>query len=117
MVDTALDLARLRGLTPLDALAIENNDSLGMVIEEFRRRIQERRLLVPLCAVRNSQPKVVRIRRLGLYFGTYRVRFRKTPGTRKLVDQLREFPIGQFDDGPDSLEIAIRRAELLANPE
>jgi hypothetical protein len=117
MVDTALDLARLRGLTPLDALAIENNDSLGMVVEEFKRRIQERRLLVPLCSVRNSQPKVVRIRRLGLYFGTYRVRFRNTPGTRKLVDQLREFPMGQFDDGPDSLEIAIRRAELLANPE
>jgi hypothetical protein len=33
-----------------------------------------------------------------------------------LVDQLRDFPNSAHDDGPDALELAIRRLELLTNP-
>ena len=37
-----------------------------------------------------------------------------SPGTLLLVDQLREFPVGDHDDGPDATEMAIRlAAELL----
>lgn len=37
-----------------------------------------------------------------------------SPGTRLLVDQLRQFPVGNHDDGPDALEMAIRlAAEML----
>ena len=37
-----------------------------------------------------------------------------SPGTLLLIDQLREFPIADFDDGPDAAEMAIRLAgELL----
>ncbi len=37
------------------------------------------------------------------------------PSTRLLVHQLQEFPIGDHDDGPDALEMAIRMAaEMLA---
>ena len=44
-----------------------------------------------------------------------RLRFKSdSPSTRLLVEQLREFPIGDYDDGPDALEMAIRlAAELL----
>ena len=39
------------------------------------------------------------------------------PGTRLLVEQLRQFPVGDHDDGPDAAEMAIRlAAELLARP-
>jgi predicted phage terminase large subunit-like protein len=64
----------------------------------------------------NTRNKVVRIRRLGLYFGRGQVRFRNTRGTRLLVDQLRDFPNAEHDDGPDALELAVRRLELLVNP-
>jgi len=37
-----------------------------------------------------------------------------SPGTRLLVDQLRDFPAGDHDDGPDALEMALRLAEQLA---
>ncbi len=38
-----------------------------------------------------------------------------SPGTRLLVDQLREFPSGDHDDGPDALEMALRlAAEMLS---
>jgi hypothetical protein len=59
---------------------------------------------------------VVRVRRLGVYFGRRQVRFRNTPGTRLLVDQLRDFPNGDHDDGPDALELGVRTLEDLLNP-
>ena len=47
-----------------------------------------------------------------------RLRFKSdSPGTRLLVEQLQEFPIGDHDDGPDAAEMAVRlAAELLARP-
>ena len=41
-----------------------------------------------------------------------RLRFlANSPSTRMLVDQLRDFPNGAHDDGPDALEMALRLAE------
>jgi predicted phage terminase large subunit-like protein len=68
------------------------------------------------CGVRptpidNRTNKLVRIRRLGSYLSSRRLRFKNgSPGTRLLVEQLQEFPIGDHDDGPDALEMAIRLA-------
>jgi predicted phage terminase large subunit-like protein len=60
----------------------------------------------------NRVAKVVRIRRLGPYLSTRRLRFKAaSPATRLLVEQLMEFPIADHDDGPDALEMAIRLAE------
>ena len=40
---------------------------------------------------------------------------RDSPGTRLLVEQLRQFPVGDHDDGPDAPEMALRLAsEMLA---
>ena len=43
------------------------------------------------------------------------LRFRNTRGTRLMVDQLRDFPNAGDDDGPDALDLAVRRLELLTN--
>jgi hypothetical protein len=43
-----------------------------------------------------------------------RVRFRNTAGTRLLVDQLRDFPLGDYDDGSDAMELAIGRLERIS---
>ena len=59
----------------------------------------------------NRTNKLVRIRRLGPYLASHRLRFKSgSPGTRLLVEQLQEFPISDHDDGPDALEMAIRLA-------
>jgi predicted phage terminase large subunit-like protein len=116
MVARAMDLAADSGFGRLDALAVENNDALGMLVSAFQDRMRERGRVVPLEGVLNTRNKVVRIRRLGLYFGRGQVRFRNTRGTRLLVDQLRDFPNAEHDDGPDALELAVRRLELLVNP-
>lgn len=64
--------------------------------------------------VNNYTNKQVRIRRLGPHLSQRRMRFRRnSPSTQLLVDQLRDFPSGTHDDGPDALEMALRLAEEL----
>lgn len=69
------------------------------------------------CTIENTINKQVRIRRLGPLLAARRLRFKtNSPGTRLLVQQLREFPIAGHDDGPDALEMALRLAESLTQP-
>ena len=69
--------------------------------------------------IENHVGKMVRIRRLGPYLASRRLRFKAgSPGTQMLVDQLKMFPVGDHDDGPDALEMAVRlAAEYLQKPE
>jgi hypothetical protein len=81
----------------------------GEFIDEFAR--QQISHIVP-ATINNQVSKAVRIRRLGPYLSQRRLKFLKcSPSTRLLVDQLRDFPVGTHDDGPDALEMAIRLAE------
>lgn len=57
--------------------------------------------------------KDVRIRRLTYLLTTGRLRFRRTPGTKLLVQQMQEFPVGKHDDGLDGLEISHRLGNQL----
>jgi hypothetical protein len=57
--------------------------------------------------------KSSRIRFAGAYLARRQIRFRNTPGGRMLVEQLRDWPNGDHDDGPDALGVAIRRLEIL----
>jgi predicted phage terminase large subunit-like protein len=114
MVARALDLAA--GFGPLDELAVEDNDALGMLVPEFHRQIRERgQILLRLMGVPQTVNKVVRVRRLGIYLHRRQFRFRTTPGGRMLVDQLRDFPEAAHD-GPDALELAVRRLGELLHP-
>jgi hypothetical protein len=59
----------------------------------------------------NKLNKLVRIRGLGSHLSLRRLRFKNgSASTRLLVDQLRQFPLADHDDGPDALEMAIRLA-------
>lgn len=57
--------------------------------------------------------KEVRIRRLTPPLNAGKIHFRATPGTRLLVQQMKQFPNGDHDDGPDALEQAKRLGEML----
>ncbi|MBS0187932.1 MAG: phage terminase large subunit [Planctomycetes bacterium] len=86
------------------------------VSAEIDRQAKERKLFIPLGAVAPDAAKIVRIRRLGPYLSTRRIRFKRhSKGTRLLFDQLREFPGGQHDDGPDALEMGIRALQSIVN--
>ncbi len=97
------------------AFGIEANqfqELLGVLLtQELRRRGD---LSAALWSLENRVNKLARIRRLGPLLAQGRLRFlRGSTGTRRLVEQLREFPWGDHDDGPDALEMAVRLAAEL----
>ena len=78
------------------------------------RRAKERGILLPMYTIDNRVNKQVRIRRLTPFLSLGMLRFKGgSPGARLLVEQLRDFPNGDHDDGPDALEMAVRLAENL----
>jgi predicted phage terminase large subunit-like protein len=100
-----------------DALGVEANHFQELIGDELVREAQRRgRHDFAPWTLTNTAPKPVRIRRLGPLLARRRIRFLLgSPGTRLLVNQLRDFPCGDHDDGPDALEMAYRLAqELLA---
>jgi hypothetical protein len=70
---------------------------------------------LPFYGINNHENKILRIRRLGAPLSQRRMRFRRTRGTMLLVDQLKQFPLGDYDDGPDALEMARRLAIEMHN--
>jgi predicted phage terminase large subunit-like protein len=99
-----------------DAFGVETNQFQELLAGEFEDEFRRQGLVnVQPWSIDNRVNKHVRIRRLGPFLAGRRLRFKHaSPGTRLLVDQLREFPAADHDDGPDALEMAIRLAgELL----
>ncbi|MBN1909757.1 MAG: hypothetical protein JW818_08460 [Pirellulales bacterium] len=95
-----------------DAFGVETNQFqellAGLLADEF---IRQGVLGVRPWTIDNRVNKRVRIRRLGPYLAARRVRFKSdSPSTRLLVEQLRQFPAADHDDGPDAAEMALRLA-------
>ena len=98
-----------------DAFAIEANQFQDLLGADFQAELARQGLLaVQPVMLDNRVNKRVRIRRLGPLLGARRVRFKSdSPGTRLLVDQLKDFPAGDHDDGPDAMEMAVRLAAAM----
>jgi predicted phage terminase large subunit-like protein len=97
--------------------AVESNQFQELLCDEFNRQFSEEGMqkIYPL---KNYLNKGIRIRRLDGYLAMRRLRFCSlSPSCRLLVEQLRSFPIGSHDDGPDALEMALRMAESLTEPQ
>lgn len=95
-----------------DAFGIEANQFQDLLRGEFEAEFRRQGVLGGRpSALENRANKQVRIRRLGPYLAGRRLRFKSdSPSTRLLVEQLKEFPVGDHDDGPDAAEMAIRLA-------
>jgi len=109
-VISEMALQHCRSFQP-DAFVVETNQFQELLASEINRLATERRLWMPLYTIDNRVPKIVRIRRLTPLLAEGRLRFKaNSPGARLLVEQLRDFPNGDHDDGPDALEMAVRAA-------
>lgn len=114
-VERAIDLAAAWG--PVELVA-EANNTMGLLRPAAEQILQERRQQGRAIAFTytekiNSAPKPVRIRALNDYLRRGQLRVRNTPGGRMLVDQLRDWPNGDHDDGPDALATAVIRLQEL----
>jgi predicted phage terminase large subunit-like protein len=91
------------------AFAIETNQFQELLATEIGRVGTSRKVAMPMYHVPNHVPKVIRIRKLTWHLAEGRFRFkRNSHGAQLLVQQLRDFPNGEHDDGPDALELALR---------
>jgi predicted phage terminase large subunit-like protein len=102
------------------AWCFEDNGTMGLLFSEIERQLEDRAkagkaLLVNYESYTSSDSKGSRIRHVGGYLSRGQVRFRNTPGARLLVEQLREWPNADHDDGPDACGVGIRRLERLVN--
>jgi len=95
-----------------DAFGVEANQFQELLAGELAAALNRRGLLAARPQpIHNATNKLVRIRRLGPYLASRRLRFKTdSPGTRLLVEQLTMFPVADHDDGPDALEMAVRLA-------
>jgi len=107
-------VAHYRSFAP-DAFGVETNQYQELLADQFAAEFARQNVLAPRpYAIENHVSKKVRIRRLSPYLASRRLRFlANSPGTRLLVEQLKTFPVGDHDDGPDALEMAIRLAAEL----
>ena len=99
-----------------DVFGVEANQFQDLLCGEFEAEFRRQGVLgTRPWPLENRANKLVRIRRLGPYLSARRLRFKSaSAGTRLLVEQLRQFPVGDHDDGPDAAEMALRlAAELL----
>lgn len=96
-----------------EVFGVEANQFQELLADEFTAALDRERISsVAVNKISNSTVKTVRIRRLGPHLSQRRMRFkRNSSGARMLVDQLRDFPLASYDDGPDALEMAVRLAE------
>jgi predicted phage terminase large subunit-like protein len=95
-----------------DAFGVETHQYQELLAGEFAAEFKRRGLthIVP-ALVDNAVNKLVRIRRLGPLLSQRRLRFlTRSASTKLLVDQLRDFPAAEHDDGPNALEMAVRLA-------
>lgn len=95
----------------LDGFGVESDVFQQLVAEEYRRQTKEAGIMLPVYEVMTlGVPKILRIRRLTPYLSAGSFRWRNRPGTQLMIAQAREFPVGEFDDGPDACEQALRLA-------
>ena len=101
-----------------DAIGIESNQFQELLADQFDEEFRRQNVLIPTpYKINNTLNKQVRIRKIGPYLAGGRIRFADTPGTRMLIRQLEEFPLGTHDDGPDALEMAIGVMAQMLNTE
>jgi predicted phage terminase large subunit-like protein len=92
---------------------VESNQFQELLCDEFDRQFSELGFS-SVYPIQNTANKRTRIRRLDRYLAMRRLRFcSQSPSCRLLVEQLRSFPVGSHDDGPDALEMALRMVEEL----
>ena len=99
-----------------DVVGIESNSFQELLAGDFDDYTRDHGYMpMPLDLIENyAISKIPRIRRLGSYLKRGRIKIRDSAGGRLLLSQLKAFPMGDHDDGPDAAEMAIRKLELLA---
>ncbi len=84
---------------------METNQFQEFLSDVLKQRSREIGVYIPVHDRRNASDKEARIQSLQLHISSGTLRLSRRHIT--LLDQLRQFPMGAHDDGPDALEMAV----------
>jgi hypothetical protein len=99
----------------VDNIICEDNGTMGFMPAALDAAAVRCHFLIPyLCRLSMGQKEFRIMHQLQEPLRRRQIRFRRTPGCRILVGQIRGWPFDAFDDGPDALSTGLRRiAEML----
>ena len=87
---------------------VETNQFQVLLVDQLEQALERHRISIDIEQVDHRSNKQTRIEVLEPLVTRGVVRFSRRHGT--LMEQLRQFPLGAHDDGPDALEMVIREA-------
>lgn len=108
LVQAIINYCKIR--IPMDKFLIEGNLFPELLVKYVREQAQRDNILVPLKEIRSTSNKELRIFGMEAYITTGTILFSRRH--TELLEQLKYFPRGEHDDGPDALEMALRGAEV-----
>lgn len=92
-----------------DSLAVETNQFQELLAHLINETAEDYGISCHCTEFENFTSKIVRIRRLSSLLAQKRIRFRAgSEGANLCIQQMRDFPNGDHDDGPDSVEMLCR---------
>lgn len=101
-IERIIEYARLYDF---ENFAVEGNNFQELLVENLERAARAANVQLPIETVTNRSNKMSRIASLQPLVSQGRVRFCRRH--HLLMDQLRQYPSGVHDDGPDALEMAV----------
>lgn len=108
---SASELITSHGTTPISAVGIESVQFQEYFRDTVLTESRKRGFYLPVVSTDNqTSKKEIRIQTLQPLVKNGVIRFNKQH--RKLLEQLRFYPLADHDDGPDALEMAVRKARL-----
>jgi len=108
LVQAIVNFCKIRH--PMDKFIIEANLFPELLLKTVKEHAYKENVIAPFKEIRNTKNKELRIFGMETYITTGTIMFSRKHGT--LLNQLKYFPRGDHDDGPDALEMALREAEL-----
>jgi predicted phage terminase large subunit-like protein len=100
LMETILGYVKCR---KIQGVIFESNGFQQMLVDELRNRASQHQLSLNLTPVENHGDKLSRIQALEPFLKTGKIQFSRKH--RALIEQLKYFPKGMHDDGPDALEM------------
>lgn len=96
-----------------ESFAVEANHFQQVMIDNLKEKARQSNVRLRIKSVTSRSNKRSRIASLEPEIAQGHLRFHRTQ--QLLLDQLKQFPVGKHDDGPDALEMAVELANKPPN--
>jgi len=103
--ETAKKIVELHGQYKYKEFAIESNQYQNMLVEEVKHKVRAAQKSLKIIAVNNTASKHERIHALSVPIENGDVLFSRKH--HALIEQLRQFPKGRYDDAVDAFQMAM----------